>query len=130
MAKNKVLIIDAVLALAAISAAIVARAVLTVIDMPECFFYTTSGIPCMMCGGTRCVYNFVQFKFYDAFTFNPYVFMIIIYLIILFLVFNIRYLTDNSIAKKVYKIMCDYRSIIVLVVLCPVFWIVRVASII
>lgn len=130
MEKKRVFIIDAILAVLVLSAGIAAKVALTFINIPPCPFLTGTGLPCPVCGGTRCVYNFAKGNFGEAFSFNPYVFMIIIYLLILLFVFNVRHLTSNKVAARVLKIMCDYRAIIVLAVLCPVFWVIRVLYII
>ena len=128
MEKKKVVLIDLILVFSVLAAGIAAKILLSYISLPGCPFLTATGLPCPACGGTRCVMSIVQGKITAAFNFNPYFFLIFTYLFVLFIVFNIRHLTQNRIAQKLLRIMCDYRVIIGWALLCPVFWVLRVAS--
>ena len=43
--------------------------------IPECGLRRLVGIPCPFCGGTRCLLALSQFKWREAFCFNPMVFL-------------------------------------------------------
>ena len=43
-----------------------------------CFFRSYLGVPCLMCGGTRAFFALVQFRFSDAWYFNPLVFPVVL----------------------------------------------------
>jgi hypothetical protein len=40
---------------------------------PACLFRKITGVPCLACGGTRCVRSLASFDFMSAFTFSPLV---------------------------------------------------------
>jgi len=44
---------------------------------PHCLFLTITGHPCMTCGATRCAIAFFHFDFWNAWRWNPLVFLIL-----------------------------------------------------
>ncbi len=42
---------------------------------PQCLFHSITGIPCLTCGGTRCVKNLLAGNILTAFEWNPLVFL-------------------------------------------------------
>jgi hypothetical protein len=42
---------------------------------PVCLFHAFTGLPCLTCGGTRCVKNFLAGHFGAALAWNPLVFL-------------------------------------------------------
>ena len=47
--------------------------------IPPCLFRLWSGIPCPSCGGTNCAIQLVQFHFWQAFLYNPFIFIVLIF---------------------------------------------------
>src|SRR5690348_8436678 len=43
--------------------------------IPKCMFKEITGYPCMTCGATRCIEEFSQFHFWNAFLMNPLIFL-------------------------------------------------------
>jgi hypothetical protein len=83
------------------------------------------GFICPSCGGTRAVHNFVTGNFIASFNYNPYIFGIIIYLIAAVIILNLEFLLKLSFAKKIRKLILNYKVIIGLAVGYAVFGILR-----
>jgi len=92
--------------------------------MPGCIFYKY-GFICPSCGGTRTVHNFVTGNFIASFSYNPYIFGIIIYLIAAVIILNLEFLLKLSFAKKIRKIIFNYKVIIGIAIGYAVFGILR-----
>jgi hypothetical protein len=83
------------------------------------------GFLCPACGGTRCVRYFFSGQFAQAFTMNPFVFVLIWYLCAALVLLNIGVLLKLPKAEKIAIRMTDWRAVIVAAVLFAVFGIVR-----
>ena len=84
-----------------------------------CVFYKITGFYCPGCGITRMFFSILRFDFYQAFRFNPFVFILIITYLLYFLIYIIVKLVKKKeiiICKKIYYI---------LVVLAVIFGILR-----
>ena len=64
---------------------------------PSCFWQENYGFNCPSCGATRCVTNFINGNFSLAFSYNPFLFILIVYLFLLDLLYII-----NTILNKKY----------------------------
>ena len=64
---------------------------------PSCYWKENYNITCPSCGGTRCIANFINGNFRDAFFYNPFLFILIVYLFLLDLLYII-----NTILNKKY----------------------------
>ncbi len=84
----------------------------------QCFMLEKGWI-CPACGGTRCAFYFASGEFAKAFSYHPVMFCIFIYLAVLLIFWNLELLLKWGWAKKLRKIMADYRAIIA-VALCYV----------
>ena len=90
----------------------------------KCFF-AQRGIICPSCGGTRCVYNFVNGNFSEAFGYHAGVFMGLIYLFAIIFFMNLYYLFNLDFARKIYRTLTDCRLIGVLVILHAIYGLSR-----
>lgn len=88
---------------------------------PPCLFQTVTGYLCPGCGGLRGTHYLLHLDFYNAFAFNPLVYVstiLILYAIIYFislLVFN----------KQLPKIPVNSKIITIVSILVLIFWIFR-----
>ena len=77
--------------------------------MFECFLYKHFGIYCPGCGGTRMVKSLLKLDFYQAFRYNPLVFILLcIYLI---------YLPLKLMIKKDLKIPNWFYMLLLIIVI-------------
>lgn len=67
--------------------------------LPECFLRYV-GLPCLGCGGTRCVNAFVHFNFVESFWLHPFAFISILLAIYLMIVTHLAWVFG---IKKVQK---------------------------
>jgi hypothetical protein len=63
--------VTCVLVLCALASAVIAWA----IPVPRCFWRAILGWPCPLCGSTRCLAALGRLHWWEAFTFNPLVFL-------------------------------------------------------
>ena len=45
------------------------------LPLPRCLFHELTGLPCLTCGGTRCVLSLVHGRIIEALRWNPGVFL-------------------------------------------------------
>ena len=90
--------------------------------VPECWIYKSTGILCPACGGTRCVLNFLQGNFIEAFFSHMVFFLGIIYLGIINIVYLINLNKKEKIATWIYP---KYWYTIIFVIILIVYAIMR-----
>lgn len=66
----------------------------------KCFFFELTGLYCPGCGITRLVLSLIQLDFYQAFRFNPLIFILIILSAIYIIYSLIRYKKIKQISNK------------------------------
>lgn len=87
----------------------------------KCPFHSTTGLYCPGCGITRMLKSMMKFDFYQAFRFNPLLFIFSPF--ILFLIFNYIYCNFKK-KKSVYEKIPSYVWYILLIITI-LFWILR-----
>ncbi len=114
-------------ATAAVSAAVFFIAVLyfwnPAVDRyyPQCLFYSVTGLYCPGCGGLRGTHFLLHLDFFDAFHFNPFVFIttpLILYTIVYYSYFLIS-------GKDLPKVPYNKYILAAAVILTAAFWIAR-----
>ena len=87
--------------------------------------FRLGGYLCPACGGTRAVYNFLSGNFAKAFSYNPYIVLILVYLIVLLVILNVEFLFGVKKVTPIRKAMVNYKTIIALVIGYALFGIIR-----
>ena len=87
-----------------------------------CIFYEITGFKCPGCGITRCLFSLIQFKFNDAFNYNPLVFIYLPFIVAYFIYNDYIYIKDkkDKILVKIPKLITY-----ILVVITILFGILR-----
>lgn len=80
----------------------------------SCVTYKYAGIICAGCGGTRMVQSILQLELYQAFRYNPIVFMSIPLYIFMYIKCGITYKKQGRITDKLANYILLYIVIIVL----------------
>ena len=90
--------------------------------IPKCFTYTTFGILCPACKGTRCVMNLINGNFLESFNCHTVFFITILYLIFV----NIIYIINSFRKKEVLKFLYPKKTFwITFLVVLIIFTILR-----
>ena len=66
----------------------------------ECLYKKLLNIYCAGCGTTRMFESIIHLEFYQAFRYNPYMFLIVAFIVIVSIINSVRYI----IGKKMYRI--------------------------
>ncbi len=90
--------------------------------IPECWVYKNTGFLCPACGGTRCVINFLQGNFKEAFFYHMIFFIGIVYLLILNVVYLINLNKKQKILEWVYP---KYWYVIIFTLILVIYSILR-----
>lgn len=61
-----------------------------------CLFYKLTGYQCPGCGITRCLFSIIQFKFKDAFYYNPLLFIYLPFIVAYFLYNDYLYIKNKN----------------------------------
>ncbi len=69
--------------------------------LPDCIL-REFGLPCLGCGGTRCVSAFVHLDFVDSFMLHPFAFISIILAIIFLVICHLAWVFGIKKMQKVY----------------------------
>lgn len=69
-----------------------------------CVFHVITNLYCPGCGITRMLFSMLEFNFYQAFRFNPFVFSLIL-LYVLYLMLKVIKRKEISIPKWVYYVL-------------------------
>lgn len=88
--------------------------VIVYILKPRCPWKTNFNIECAGCGATRMLESLLKMDFYQAFRFNPLLFI----LLIIFIIYGLYVLCCKILKKNYYKIKeRDWLIILILVIL-------------
>lgn len=79
-----------------------------------CVFRKTTGIYCAGCGATRMVLAILHLRFYQAFRFNPFMFVTLPIVIICSAVWIIRYVLYGYICKHLDKLLIAYAISVII----------------
>lgn len=85
----------------------------------ECFWKKYFNITCAGCGFTRMIEALFHFDFYQAFRYNPLLFV----LVILFTLYLIYVLICALLKKKYFK--SGYKSLVMMIILIMVYMLLR-----
>lgn len=85
----------------------------------KCPWNETFDIYCVGCGGTRMFYSLLKLEFYQAFRYNPFIFILLILLII-----YINYIIICKILKKKYYKL-NIKHLIIISAIAIIFMILR-----
>lgn len=83
------------------------------------------GFPCPSCGGTRCVQAFFSGDFRAAFSFNPFIFVLVWYLGVALALLNVGVLLEIKWAERIARAMTGWQAVIVAAVAFVVFGLTR-----
>lgn len=79
------------------------------LETPGCIFHGLTHLPCLGCGGTRCVRALTQFNFVDAFKFHP-AFFIAFVLAILWTLYSVIFWLRRDTLRLRFSIKEDQRN--------------------
>lgn len=102
-----------------IAGALLLGFILMILFKVDCPWKKIFDIDCAGCGTTRMVVSLIQFDFYQAFRFNPFIFVLLIVSI-----FYIGYILICKLLKKNY-IVIGKKTFIIIVLLSVLFMILR-----
>ena len=71
----------------------------------QCFYKKYFNIYCAGCGGTRMIKSIFKFKFFDAFNYNPLMFILLIVFIIYFIYASFIYVKENKLLFPSFKVI-------------------------
>lgn len=75
----------------------------SLIDLiPSCYWQENYGFYCLSCGSTRCIINLINGNFYSAFSYSPFLFILIIYLFLLDLLYIINTILNKKFLRFFY----------------------------
>ena len=89
---------------------------LYLIKLPiPCFFHKITGLYCPGCGLTRCLSSIISLNFYQAFRYNPLMFIFLPILIpyLLYLYINFIFDLEDKITKKIPNYIWNIIFVIV-----------------
>lgn len=85
-----------------------------IIDKPICQIYRLTGLSCPTCGVTRMLTELVtNFDLYQAFRYNPLMFVLLPYMLVIGIIQTISYLKHGKFTKHYDKIL---SSIVIIVI--------------
>ena len=90
--------------------------------IPHCFWQENFNLTCHGCGSTRCIINFINGDFYLAFSYNPFLFILIVYLFLLNLLYIINTILDKKYLKFFYP---KWWYIVIYFLLWTIYTIIR-----
>lgn len=79
-----------------------------------CIFYSITGLYCPGCGITRMIFSLIKFDFYQAFRYNPLMFVFSPFILIVFIDFIIKWLIGRN--DHLYLKISNKMWIILLVI--------------
>ena len=74
----------------------------------QCNIYKLTGMYCSGCGGTRMMIAFIKGDIYQAFRYNPYLFITLPMISILSTIWIFKYIMYNKISKHMDKMLITY----------------------
>ena len=85
----------------------------------KCPWNKTFNIYCVGCGGTRMFYSLLELEFYQAFRYNPFIFILLI-LLIIYIIYTI---ICKILKKEYYKL--NTKHLIFISVIAIIFMVLR-----
>jgi hypothetical protein len=89
------------IALATIAAAGVMKSYLNL--LPPCIFREATGLPCLTCGGTRCIAELSSFHIAKAFLFNPLIMVFTLAIIVFSFLVGLGLILKRRLVIKLNK---------------------------
>ena len=86
-------------------------------------------LPCLGCGGTRCIEAVLHFKFADAFFYNPFVFICVVLAVFLLIIINLAWVFKIKKAQQVFDNLSNPRYVIIFFIIFIIFAILRIIGI-
>lgn len=74
--------------------------------LPDCVL-REMGLPCLGCGGTRCVTSFIHFDFVDSFLLHPFVFLSIVLAIAFLVICHLAWVFGIKKFQKIYSVLMN-----------------------
>lgn len=96
---------------------------------PDCLF-ARYNLPCLGCGGTRCVKAFIHFDFINAFMLHPFIFLCLTLSSALMVDINLAWVFKSKKAQKIFKELSNPRYVFIFFALFIIFAILRFTRII
>ncbi len=95
---------------------------------PECLF-AKYNLPCLGCGGTRCVKAFIHLDFINAFTYHPFIFLCLILASLLMVTINLAWVFKIKKAQKIYEELSNPRYVFIFFGFFLVFAVLRISGV-
>ncbi len=95
---------------------------------PECLF-AKYNLPCLGCGGTRCVKAFIHLDFINAFTYHPFVFICLVLAALLMVIINLAWVFKVKKAQKIYEELSNPRYVFIFFGFFLVFAVLRITGV-
>lgn len=124
--KNIVLIIDFLFILSFVGLYFFLPALMT--NSPGCIL-AKFNLPCLGCGGTRCINAVLHFEFIDAFFYNPFVFLCVALAIFLIVIINLAWVFKVKRAQKIFEELSNPRYVIIFLFVFIIFSVLRITGI-
>lgn len=121
-----VLIIDLLFILAFIGLYIFLPTMMS--SFPGCLLAKLN-LPCLGCGGTRCIKALLHLEFADAFLFNPFVFICAVLAVFLLITINLAWVFKIKKAQQIFEDLSNPRYVIIFFVLFVIFAVLRITGI-
>lgn len=87
-----------------------------------CVFHLITGFYCPGCGITRMIFSLIKFDFYQAFRYNPLIFIFIPFILIIFIDLIIKWLIGR---KDYLYLKINNKMWLILVIITLLFGIIR-----
>lgn len=97
-------------------------------SFPGCLFAMLN-LPCLGCGGTRCINALLHLEFADAFLFNPFVFICAVLAVFLLITINLAWVFKIKKAQQIFKELGNPRYVIIFFCLFIIFAVLRITGV-
>ena len=87
----------------------------------KCPWNESLQIYCAGCGGTRMLYSILRLEFYQAFRYNPFIFMLIVFFMMRGIVSIIRYRKVKPLSNKIILLLLILTILFVILRNIPIF---------
>lgn len=87
----------------------------------KCLFNELTGLYCPGCGITRMIISFIKLDFYQAFRYNPFIFMLIVFFMMRGIVSIIRYRKVKPLSNKIILLLLILTILFVILRNIPIF---------
>lgn len=86
-------------------------------------------LPCLGCGGTRCIKAVLHLEFLDAFLYNPFIFICVVLAVFLLIIINLAWVFKIKKAQRIFEDLSNPRYVIIFLILFIIFAILRITGI-